>query len=124
MLFCGLGKVFSTRDDGQYVSIGEFWDIMAGVYGRDNLQGLGYGWTESSITYVIGLKSGSINKQIAIPGAAYREINLPDGGWIRYTGKTEQLARLYDRIYSEGNLKYEIEQFSEDGNCEIFVIRA
>ena len=33
---------------------------MSGIYGRKNLRGLGYNWTETSIEYVIGLIDGNI----------------------------------------------------------------
>ena len=124
MLFCGLYKEFSTRDEGQYEAIGAFWDAMAARFGRENLQGLGYGWTENTISYVIGLKEGILPSGTEYPGAVYREIHLPDSGWLRFTGSTEQLTQLYAKIYEEGPLAYEIERFSESGDCELLVIRA
>jgi hypothetical protein len=39
--------------------------------------------------------------------------------WTKTTGKTENLKEIYDEIYKFGPLKYEIEIFFEDGNCEI-----
>ena len=54
MLFKGIGRTFSTENDQQYETIGAFWDELAAKYGRVNLQGLGYGWKERSIEYVIG----------------------------------------------------------------------
>ena len=46
MLFKGIGRTFSTENDQQYETIGAFWDELAAKYGRENLQGLGYGWKE------------------------------------------------------------------------------
>ena len=43
MLFKGIGRTFSTENDQQYETIGAFWDELAAKYGRENLQGLGYG---------------------------------------------------------------------------------
>ena len=43
MLFKGIGRSFSTENDQQYETIGVFWDELAAKYGRENLQGLGYG---------------------------------------------------------------------------------
>ena len=60
MLFKGIGRTFSTENDQQYETIGAFWDELAAKYGRENLQGLGYGWKERSIEYVIGLIDGEI----------------------------------------------------------------
>ena len=124
MLFRGLYKEFSTRDEGQYEAIGAFWDALSRRFGRENLQGLGFGWTENTISYAIGLKEGVLPADAQYPGAVYREIPVPDAGWLRFTGRTEQLARLYAEIYEEGVLAYEIERFSETGDCEILVIRA
>lgn len=123
MIFCGLAKVFSTKDDAQYEAIGAFWDFMAAQYGRENLQGLGFAWRSDTITYVIGVKQGSMEQTICYPGAEYCEVQLPDSGWVRYTGKTEQLAQLYEQIYAEGLLRYEIETFSDDGSCAVAIIR-
>lgn len=124
MLFQGLFQEFSTRNEGQYEAIGAFWDAMSERFGRENLQGLGFGWTENTISYAIGLKEGRLPEDAHYPGAVYREVSIPDSGWLRFTGPTEQLARLYAEIYEEGVLAYEIERFSEAGDCEILVIRA
>jgi len=124
MVFYGLVKAFSTRNGEQYEAIGAFWDAMSARFGRENLQGLGYGWSGDTILYAIGLKDGRVPSDACYPGAVYREISIPDAGWLRFTGRTEQLSRLYDEIYEKGSLAYEIERFSENGDCEILVIRA
>ena len=61
MLFKGIGRTFSTENDHQFETIGAFWDELAAKYGRMNLQGLGYDWTERSIECVIGLIDGEID---------------------------------------------------------------
>lgn len=111
MEFVGLSKVFSTLQEGQYEAIGAFWDAMSAQFGRENLRGLGYNWTENTITYVIGLKEGFLPPDAAYPGASYESIRLPDSGWLTVTGRTEDLPRLYARIYADGPLAFEIEQF-------------
>ena len=108
MLFKGIGRTFSTENNRQFVTIGAFWDELAAKYGRVNLQGLGYGWTERSIEYIIGLTDGEIDE-------ADRAITLPDSGWITVRGRTADLGEIYDKIYQEGRLEYEIEQFID--NC-------
>jgi len=123
MIFIGLSKVFSTVRDGQYEAIGAFWDAMSDRFGRENLRGLGYSWTEDTITYVIGLKEGVLPSDASYPGASYESITLPDNGWMIFTGRTESLSRLYTRIYADGPLAYEIEQFFENGDCLVSVIR-
>ena len=116
MIFTGIGKSFSTENEQQYQTIGAFWDDLSSRYGLENLRGLGYGWTDHSIEYVIGLKSGEIS-------GANRSVPLPEDGWVCVKGRTENLAQIYDRIYQDGALKYEIETFTEDGDCEILYTR-
>ena len=116
MLFRGIGKTFSTEHGQQYETIGAFWDELSAQYGRENLRGLGYGWTDCSIEYAIGLKSGEIK-------GADRTVELPDDGWTSVKGRTGHLGRIYDEIYQGGSLKYEIETFSDNGSCEILYLR-
>lgn len=116
MLFTGISKTFSTEQEQQYAANGAFWDELATIYGREQLQGLGYHWTAKSIEYVIGLKQGEI------PGANCT-VTLPDQHWQYATGRTEQLGMLYARIYQKGALLYEIETFDDSGNCCIAYYR-
>ena len=89
---------------------------MSKKYGRENLQGLGYGWTEHSIEYVIGWKEGKID-------GADRAVELPDDGWVSVRGRTAFLGQLYEEIYQGGRLEYEIERFTDSGDCEILYLR-
>ena len=113
MLFKGIGRTFSTENNQQYDTIGEFWDELAVKYGRVNLQGLGYGWKERSIDYAIGLIDG-----------ADRVVKLPDTGWVTVRGRTADLGKMYENIYQEGRLEYEIERFTDSGDCEIMYCRS
>jgi len=117
MLFKGIGRSFSTENDQQYETIGVFWDELAAKYGRENLQGLGYGWKERSIEYIIGLIYGEID-------GADRAVKLPDTGWVTVRGQTADLGKIYEKIYREGRLEYEIERFTDSGNCEIMYCRS
>jgi len=117
MVFTGISKVFSLENEDQYNTIGAFWDELSKTYGLSNLRGLGYNWTEDTIEYVIGLKEGIIE-------GANCTVDLPDEGWIDYKGNTADLQEIYRKIYEDGSLKYEIETFTEEGNCEILYIRA
>lgn len=112
MKFTGISKVFSTTDNQQYETIGAFWDELSKKYGRSNLRGLGYHWTKNSIEYVIGLKEGEIE-------LADCSVVLPDEGWLSVQGRTSDLGKLYEQIYLNGALQYEIETFSDDNRCEI-----
>lgn len=112
MVFTGISRSFSTRNEAQYDTIGAFWDELAAIHGIENLRGLGYGWTEDTICYAIGLKSGSID-------GANLTITLPDSGWLCRAGRTDQLGQMYDEIYQDGPLLFEIETFFPDGSCVV-----
>lgn len=112
MKFVGISRVFSTIDDQQFETIGAFWDELSKKYERNKLRGLGYNWTKDSIEYVIGLKEGEIEY-------ANCSVTLPDEGWLTVKGKTSDLGRIYEQIYSNGILQYEIETFSDNGECEV-----
>ena len=117
MVFTGISKVFSTENEIQYETIGAFWDELSEKYGLENLVGLGYNWTETSMEYVIGLKDGIIDQ-------ANCEVVLPDDGWSTVRGQTAELNLIYNRIYENGSLTYEIESFTDTGNCEIRYYRS
>ena len=116
MEFKGISKVFSTVGDQQYNHIGVFWDELSERYGRENLRGLGYNWTSTSIEYVIGLVVGEIEGWNMC-------VSLPEDGWERITGRTENLKEIYNAIYKDGSLRYEIEMFDDNGNCIIDIVR-
>ncbi len=117
MIFKGISKVFSLSKEQQYETIGQFWDEMALIYGLENLHGLGYNWKDNSISYAIGLKNGCIEGYNV-------SIDLPDSGWASVEGKTDNLKQIYDELYKDGVLQFEIETFYENGNCEIRYYRA
>ena len=116
MEFKGIGRTFSTVGDRQYNAIGAFWDELSKRYGRENLRGLGYNWTSTSIEYVIGLIAGEIDGWNV-------SVSLPESGWKRIKGRTEDLGEIYNGIYRDGPLQYEIEMFDDDGNCVIDFVR-
>ena len=116
MVFRGISRQFSLYGEGQYDTIGAFWDEMAAKYGLESLRGLGYLWRDGEISYAIGLISGDIDGQNV-------EIELPDDGWTVACGRTDDLKAIYDEIYKHGPLLYEIESFTEDGLCRIEYVR-
>ena len=116
MEFVGISRTFSTVGEQQYQTIGAFWDEMSAKYGLENLRGLGYNWTSTTIEYVIGLKEGAID-------GANCTVQLPDEDWVTVKGRTAELGRMYDAIYQDGALKYEIETFDNDGSCEVRYLR-
>lgn len=116
MIFSGISRIFSTENDEQYETIGAFWDELSRKHGKSNLRGLGYNWTGTTIEYVIGFKEGEM------PGANVM-VTLPDRGWKSVKGKIDCLGEIYEKIYENGALLYEIEMFSDDENCEILYFR-
>lgn len=117
MVFYGISKDFLLTDAQQYETIGLFWDEMAALYGLENLRGLGYRWQDNKISYAIGLKNGCIENHNL-------SITLPDNGWTQVLGKTNSLKELYDDIYKDGALQFEIETFYNSGKCEISYYRS
>ena len=116
MIFNGVSKVFSLKNEQQYDNIGRFWGDMAEKHGLENLRGLGYKWQGDDFFYAIGLKDSDIPDYNVT-------ISLPDEGWVTVRGKTDALKEMYDAIYQHGRLRYEIEAFNEDGTCEISYYR-
>ena len=57
-------------------------------------------------------------------GGADRTVTLPDMGWVTVRGRTADLGKIYEKIYQEGRLKYEIERFTDSGDCEIMYCRS
>ena len=112
MIFQGISRDFSLENEQQYETIGQFWDEMALLYGLESLQGLGYNWKNGKLSYAIGLKHGCIQ-------GCNLCVELPDDGWVIAEGQTDSLKQLYDEIYKNGPLQYEIETFSQDGTCII-----
>lgn len=120
MVFKGYSRIFSTLNNKQYELIGDFWDKVLLKYDIEDLRGLGFNWTETSIEYVIGLKN---NEKFDIDDLDWKEISLPDNKWEKVEGKTDELNLIYDDIYKMSPLKYEIEMFNKDGTCDIMFIR-
>ena len=116
MTFKGITKTFSLLNEEQYNTIGAFWDEMSDIYGLEKLQGLGYNWRGGTMEYAIGLSDGDI-------GGYNLCIELPDDGWTLCQGRTDALKELYDEIYKDGPLKYEIERFYENGECSVSYLR-
>ena len=61
-------------------------------------------------------KSGDIDN-------ANCSVILPNSGWIAVKGKTAELDMIYQEIYADGVLTYEIETFTDEGECEILYYR-
>ncbi|MDD3192636.1 MAG: hypothetical protein PHE47_02085 [Oscillospiraceae bacterium] len=120
---------FSCQNGEQYDNIGAFWDYMAGFYPIETLSGIGFGWKDDSLSYLIGWVdqeplSLPETLQADYPQAQAARIDLPDSGWLTYDCRTDGLDEAYDQIYRDGPLDYEIERFDGSGNCRLLVFRA
>ena len=113
MIFTGITRTFSLENEQQYETIGAFWSEMEQRNDCSCLRGLGYNWTENTTEYVIGLTEG------AAEGSDCTVI-LPDDGWIEVRGRTADLGEIYDRIYKDGALTFEIESYYNGSRYELF----
>jgi predicted transcriptional regulator YdeE len=128
MKFNGIQVRFNCENNEQYENIGLFWEYMTHEFKQFKLQGVGYNWYNNSFDYIIGNCNKNIDFSIAkinkrFPSAKQIEINLPDEGWQIYYCKLEELGKIYDEIYKDGPLDYEIEEFDSNGNCKISILR-
>lgn len=116
---------FSTVGEKQFEAIGIVWDIFSNLYGIENIRGLGYGWTDNSITYCFGFKEElsddvylerleTINELVDKP-FRFNKIELPDSDWKEFNGTVDTIPELYNEVYKAGNLDFEIETFDQDG---------
>jgi len=127
MVFNGVKIRFDCTNNQQYKSIGDFWKFMTERYPNNTLKGVGCNWNNDSFDYIIGdfvaLSLDIAKVKERFPDADYIEKALPDTGWKSYTGKTQELSKLYDEIYKDGALDYEIEEFFPNGDCKISICR-
>lgn len=131
MIFKGYVMTFSTVGEKQYETIGKIWDLMSNLYGISNIRGLGYGWTDSSITYCFGFKEElsddvylerleTVNELSQKP-FRFNKIEIPDSDWKEFNGTVNTIPEVYDEVYKDGNLDFEIETFDEEGNFKTVV---
>jgi GrpB-like predicted nucleotidyltransferase (UPF0157 family)/nitroreductase len=128
MIFKGIEIRFICKNNEQYETIGAFWDYMKRIFPDKQLRGLGYNWSDDCLSYVIGDYNQTLifnTKEITqqYPSAKYMEIMLPDDGWQTYSCRIEKLGYLYEEIYKDGALDYEIEEIHANGDCKISIIR-
>lgn len=125
----GIAARFDCGNGGQYENIGAFWDCMRALCPGQALSGVGYGWENDSLRYLIGTEQGvpeaALEKVRELwPDAGYASVELPDNGWKTYAGTADTLDMLYAEIYRDGPLDFEIERFDDAGNAVIQIHRA
>ncbi|NLL00220.1 MAG: hypothetical protein GX271_06105 [Clostridiales bacterium] len=128
MQIIGIQVRFDCTDNQQFSAIGEFWNFMSFIYPKEELKGLGLNWANNSFDYVIGDFEKKFDYSLDIIRKSYPNskkvvIELPDHGWKVYSGKIEDIAKIYETIYKDGILDYEIEEFDDVGNCKISILR-
>ena len=129
MIFKGVSRVFPLKDNEMYKGISEFWETMERYFYLDKLIGLGLNWTEDSMEYIIGFTDNSMRKKDTerikkiYPDAEYKVVLLPKRGWREYKGNTADIQNMYDAIWKDGNLTYELETFTDDGKCTLRINR-
>ena len=128
MIIRGIQIHFSCANGEQYDEIGKFWDEMRKLCPEAELLGVGFGWKNDTLCYLIGTENGVTKGTAAklsacFPDAVNAELDLPDTGWKTYTGAVDTLDTLYAEIYKDGPLDYETEEIKADGKAVIRVWR-
>ena len=125
-----LYKRWSTKNGAQYKPIAKFWDIVEKHVNASKLQGYGTDWTGWGTDFLYGIifKNGDIPKEViddvkkAFPDMIVdNSFSIPSSYEETYSGDTENLGSLYDKIWSKGFLSHELEEFTDDGKCTIRV---
>jgi predicted transcriptional regulator YdeE len=127
MTYHGIKLTFNCKNHGQYTNIPIFFKVMQAAHPNTKLLGVGYSWKGSSFEYLIGNPEHSwFNIEEVkrdLPKAELHTVELPDVGWETHKGLTRQLQDMYEKIWDMGDVKYEIEEFFEDGTCIILIHR-
>ena len=128
MTVYGVQICFGCANGEQYDEIGTFWEKMRVLCPEAELLGVGFGWQDDTLCYLIGTENGvpedaveKISKRFS--NAVHAKIQLPDIGWKTYTGTADTLDTLYQDIYKDGPLDYETEQIKADGTAVIRIWR-
>ncbi len=112
--------------------LGEFWDYVGDQVGKENLAGLGYGWSNNYFNYALGaIEDAETLKQLQKIDFAktkfqveYVEIDLPElAEWTTYTGREDQLREIYEQQIDcyDQRYDYELEFFDDAGNAKILI---
>ncbi len=128
MIVRGIEIRFDCANGEQYDEIGRFWECMRMCCPKIELLGVGFGWQNDTLCYLIGTENGvpeGTAKRLSgrFPDAVNAQIRLPDMGWKTYTGTVDTLDALYEEIYKNGPLDYETEQIKADGSAVICIWR-
>jgi len=85
----GIKRTFSTNNNNQYKTISSFWDEYCLKYQLEDLIGIGFNWTSSTIDYMIALKDKDIDEYNF-------ELDIDKNvNWQTKSGQTKELDKLY-----------------------------
>ncbi|MBP3704146.1 MAG: hypothetical protein J6I98_01310 [Clostridia bacterium] len=118
----------SCKNGEQYDVLGAFWDEVRKYHPKMLLVGIGHSWENDTFCYLIGKEGGLPEKTVEkvcerFPEADSVRLKVPDGHWDVYRGRLEWLDEMYEEIYKDGPLIYEMERIHENGAITIFIRR-
>ena len=128
MKFTGVLRRFDCSNNKQFNDIGEFLDLMSKIIDKNEIKGLGFNWQNNHLDYIIGDLKEEFNYSIDIilktyPTSKIVTVDLPDNGWKIYQGKLKDIKNIYEKIYRDGPLDYEIEEIDTKGNFKVSILR-
>jgi len=127
LTFIGIGKKFSIIGEDQYNTIGRFWDLMSDFTNKDDLIGFGCNWTKTDMEYYIGFihdidyRNILNNLNFKMKNLKIKKFNLDTKDWILYKGKTKNINKMYDFIWTDKVVTSELEFFTNNGNCYLLI---
>lgn len=127
LTFIGIGKKFSIIGEDQYNTIGRFWDLMSDFTNKDDLIGFGCNWTKTDMEYYIGFihdidyRNILNNLNFKMKNLKIKKFKLDTKDWILYKGKTKNINKMYDFIWTDKVVTSELEFFTNNGNCYLLI---
>lgn len=115
MTITGATIRFTCANGEQIEAIGRFWDDIRALCPTKELKGVGYGWQNDTLSYLIGATGDgtALDKARILAqrkDAQWLSLDLPDEGWLNYRCAASDIGATYELIYRDGPLTYEIEQ--------------
>ena len=128
MKFTGVLRNFDCSNNKQFTDIGEFWDFMSKIVNKNELKGLGFNWKNNHLDYIIGDLKDKCDYPMDLilntyPNSKIVTVDLPNNGWEIHEGKIKDIKSIYEKIYEDGQLDYEIEEIDTKGNFKVSILR-
>lgn len=121
MFVAGWMKRFPCGHGEQFELIGQFWDEMRRRLPDAELCGVGYGWENDTLCYLIGRLNASPERHAEVADAKYLTLALPEDGWETWKCGVDALGETYAAIYAVSRLDYEIEFIGPE--CTLMIHR-